>query len=211
MRPNGPVAWGPGDFVGAALCLDFANTVSGHDKDRSRHWFADYGLLVAWSLDVGCIDGSEARNLRRRAREAPESAKAALARVIAVRECLYRIFSALSAGGAPDDVDMARFNRALAKALPHGSIARQREGFDWRWAGTADDLDRPLWPVLRSAAELLTGPDLDLLRECGRCSWLFLDRSKNRRRRWCKMSVCGNRAKAARHYRRKSAAADSAS
>ena len=34
------------------------------------------------------------------------------------------------------------------------------------------------------------------------CGWLFLDESKNRRRQWCAMDLCGNRAKARRHYQR---------
>jgi predicted RNA-binding Zn ribbon-like protein len=44
------------------------------------------------------------------------------------------------------------------------------------------------------------------MRECGgsACTWLFLDHSRNRSRRWCSMETCGNRAKAHRHYRRKS-------
>ena len=33
------------------------------------------------------------------------------------------------------------------------------------------------------------------------CGWMFIDESKNRRRRWCSMEVCGNRAKAKRFYR----------
>ena len=32
-----------------------------------------------------------------------------------------------------------------------------------------------------------------------RCGWLFVDRSRNRSRRWCEMATCGNRAKARRH------------
>jgi hypothetical protein len=35
-----------------------------------------------------------------------------------------------------------------------------------------------------------------------RCGWLFVDRSRNRSRRWCEMATCGNRAKAKRHAHR---------
>ena len=38
---------------------------------------------------------------------------------------------------------------------------------------------------------------------CGNCGWLFIDRSKNKSRTWCDMAVCGNRAKANRHYQRR--------
>lgn len=34
------------------------------------------------------------------------------------------------------------------------------------------------------------------------CGWLFIDETRNARRRWCLMETCGNRAKAARHYAR---------
>ena len=37
------------------------------------------------------------------------------------------------------------------------------------------------------------------------CSWLFIDRSKAGRRRWCDMAVCGNAAKSRRFYARSSA------
>jgi predicted RNA-binding Zn ribbon-like protein len=61
-----------------------------------------------------------------------------------------------------------------------------------------------VWGVLRSAADLLTSDDLGRLRECASdtCAWLFLDHSKNRSRRWCDMTVCGNRDKVRRHRQR---------
>ena len=43
---------------------------------------------------------------------------------------------------------------------------------------------RPGWSRLRACP----GPD---------CEWVFVDRSRNGSRRWCQMSECGNRAKAA--------------
>ena len=45
-------------------------------------------------------------------------------------------------------------------------------------------------------------PEPERLKICPNCQWLFLDRSRNRSRAWCDMAVCGNRAKASRHYRR---------
>lgn len=32
------------------------------------------------------------------------------------------------------------------------------------------------------------------------CGWLFIDETRNARRKWCAMETCGNRAKASRHY-----------
>jgi predicted RNA-binding Zn ribbon-like protein len=63
-----------------------------------------------------------------------------------------------------------------------------------------------LWPVARSAADLLTSAEeLARVGQCADdrgCGWLFFDTSRNHSRRWCAMKDCGNRAKARRHYRR---------
>ena len=190
-------------FVGGALCLDFANTVGGAFKDRSASRLAGYDDLLSWSCAAGSLSASEAAALARRAAADPRRAAGLLARAVELREALYRIFSALAGGATPAPADIERLNRVLRAALRHLQLAPRESAFDWRWSAAADDLARPLWPVARSAADLLTGPELALLRECDRCCWLFLDRSKNRRRRWCSMEVCGNRAKSQRHYSRR--------
>ncbi|MCL4370559.1 MAG: CGNR zinc finger domain-containing protein [Chloroflexi bacterium] len=61
-----------------------------------------------------------------------------------------------------------------------------------------------LWPVARSAGELLTSSELGRVRKCAGypCGRLFLDTSRNQSRRWCDMKSCGNLAKARRHYAR---------
>ncbi len=35
------------------------------------------------------------------------------------------------------------------------------------------------------------------------CGWKFMDETKNARRKWCSMDLCGNRAKASRSYAKK--------
>jgi predicted RNA-binding Zn ribbon-like protein len=80
----------------------------------------------------------------------------------------------------------------------------EEDGFDWGWSEPRQHLDSLLWPIVRSAAETLTVAPHSRIRECPGpdCGWLFLDTSKSGRRRWCDMSVCGNRSKAREHYRR---------
>jgi predicted RNA-binding Zn ribbon-like protein len=59
---------------------------------------------------------------------------------------------------------------------------------------------------LALALAVLDATQLDCSRvrrcESEQCVLLFYDASKNRSRRWCDMSACGNRAKAAAHYQR---------
>ena len=96
-------------------------------------------------------------------------------------------------------------NEEVSNALAHGRLAPTGEGFGWIWPGFADEPESLLWPVAKSAADLLTSERLARVRECagGTCGWLFIDTSKNHSRRWCDMRDCGNVAKAKRHYHKK--------
>jgi predicted RNA-binding Zn ribbon-like protein len=53
-------------------------------------------------------------------------------------------------------------------------------------------------------AELVCDEDFSHVKACeGRgCTLMFLDRTRGHARRWCSMSVCGNRAKQAAHRER---------
>lgn len=83
------------------------------------------------------------------------------------------------------------------------AAGRYRLGADGRLASTAADGWRALVEDLRlPLVELASEPvGDDGLKICGNplCRWVFIDRSRNRSRRWCDMAACGNRAKVARH------------
>jgi predicted RNA-binding Zn ribbon-like protein len=121
-----------------------------------------------------------------------------------LREATYGIFSSLARERPPREEDLEILNRELRESLMHQRVEPSAEGFGWTFEAAEDALDQMLWPLARSAADLLVSDEADRVRECAApsCSWLFLDRSRNHRRKWCDMAVCGNRAKARRHYRR---------
>ncbi len=131
-------------------------------------------------------------------------ARTALKRVIALREALFGIFSSIARGATPPVDDLTFLNAALPGTLRQMRIVRKRRGFDWDWADGQAGFDQIARAVIRSAADLLIGEGFERVRLCAAdsCAWLFLDTSRNRTRRWCDMSVCGNRSKARRHYER---------
>ncbi len=187
------------------MCLDFANTVSARAGRQRREYLSTYGELVAWSRHAGILTGGEADALVAGATRNPDAATAVLERAIALREMIYRVFSAFVVLRRPEVQDLAALNAALYDALSRLEIRPSAGGFEWAWVSARDDLDRMLWPIVRSAADLLTSEDLGRVRECARegCDWMFVDTSKNRSRRWCSMSLCGSRVKARRYYRRR--------
>ena len=193
---------------GGDLALDFVNSIGRSPGRFGRERLADYAALLTWSRQAGSLPEARAGVLGRLAKEEPARAAKVLARARKLREALFETFRAESKSVEPPTEArveaLATINAELERALVHVRVERSGEGWTWSWAGEAA-LDAPLWPIARAAAELLVSPDRALVKECDSetCLWLFLDRTRNRRRRWCEMAGCGNRAKVRRHRRRK--------
>jgi predicted RNA-binding Zn ribbon-like protein len=98
-----------------------------------------------------------------------------------------------------DDGARARLNAILARGHVRETLSAD---------GPAEEIVvDPAWRAAWLAAHdlvlhLRTHPDR--LRHCAGdgCILHFLDSSRSGRRQWCSMDVCGNRAKARRHYAR---------
>jgi predicted RNA-binding Zn ribbon-like protein len=177
--------------LGGALCLDFVNTVDPRYGLQRVEYIPDYESLVAWAAWAGAIEPPD--------RVAPRSGAAVLRRAHALRDDLH----ALLGPERPDPRALDAFNRELRRAAGHAVVRPAEDSYVAAW-DTAARPDRVLWPIVRSAADLMLSPSLERVRECDghNCGWLFLDTSKAGRRRWCSMEICGNRAKSQRHRRR---------
>ncbi|MEM7117400.1 MAG: ABATE domain-containing protein [Chloroflexota bacterium] len=192
------------DTNAGALCLSFANTFDIHDNDKHEEMLREYIDLVEWARLLEVIDIPTVQLLRHEANAHPNEANTAIQAAWALRQTLYNIFASIAHDKSPAQDDLNGLNKAVSEVLNHHRIVSDEDGFRWGWDNSAA-LDQVLWPVIRDAADLLTGDSLDRVGQCADvtgCGWLFLDVSRNRSRRWCSMETCGNRAKAMRHYRR---------
>jgi predicted RNA-binding Zn ribbon-like protein len=174
-------------FVGDAVPIDFVNTKV--DAPRLRAEFlAGPSDLQRWMSLAGLA--SSARVSRR----SLEDAKA-------LREELRRIFERL-ADGKRLRADLQRINAVLSRC-------EGRLRLKMRKGSPHLEMDfgvrpSPAFLIARAAAEFLATADLTRVRRCegSGCVLLFYDKTKSHTRRWCTMAACGNRAKAAEHYRR---------
>jgi predicted RNA-binding Zn ribbon-like protein len=123
---------------------------------------------------------------------------------VALREAIFRIFSAAASGADARAGDLALLNRTLARAPARKQLQPIDGSYGWRVERLKPTVSSLLAPVLWSAGDLLVERRRERVRRCAneRCQWLFLDDSKSGTRRWCSMTTCGNRAKARRHYLR---------
>lgn len=194
------------DLSEARLALDFANTALWHASDVPQEQIPDYTTLLAWAVAHSLLTPAAAADLHETAAGWPDQAAQAHAVAIEIREALYAILHAHIHRQPIPAAPLATLNAAHAVAISNAEVAPHPTGFHWRWLADEPALDYMLWPVIRSAMLLLTTPELlNRVGECADdrgCGYLFLDLSRNRSRRWCDISDCGNRAKQRRHYHR---------
>jgi predicted RNA-binding Zn ribbon-like protein len=186
------------------LCVRFVNTVDWRDDPPRRNdLLKNYSDLLHWARHAGVISPALASKLDQEASRQPGAAQEAFDDAIALREALASVLRAAVEGRQPPAADLQRFNTALGDSGEHLRLTGNKGEFHLDW-DTDSSFDRVLWPVARSAADVVTSSELQRLRICEGegCGWLFLDTTRNRRRRWCNMASCGNRAKVKRFYQR---------
>ena len=187
------------DLVGGDLALDFVNTVTARDT-QPRDWLDDYAALVRWARAGGHYAARELDALTELAQRHPLKAKAALARAKTLREALCSALYALLDNGEPEPASLQAIDTARTAGANAAQLVSRGRRVQIEWTVRRSGLDLVAHVIAAHALALFERADLDRLRVCdGRdCGWVFVDTSKNGRRRWCDMATCGNVAKARR-------------
>jgi predicted RNA-binding Zn ribbon-like protein len=188
-------------FVGERLWLDFVNTDDAR-RGMRLDLLRDFEALVAWLEAALVLDAERAAGIRRRAHQQPAGATAALADARRIRAALRAL---AERGTQVPDLRMNavnEVNRVLGRSAGTRRLEARTDGtFVRSFVPVGDAFAGLMIPVVESAADALVLGELARVRRCAdvRCPRVFYDGTKNGRRRWCDMSTCGNRAKAARH------------
>jgi len=198
-------------LLAAHPALDFVNTLDNRFATSGpTELLLGFADLVAFADQSALLNTRQVAALRKQSRSAP--AAKALARARALREVLSSVFYGIAQKGRPPSDSLKRMQEECLIARSHQQLIwtpsvadddGQPRG-DWVWASSEDATELPMWAVAESAANLLTSRAVNRVHECGSptCRWLFLDTSKNHTRRWCDMTICGNRMKARRFHSR---------
>ncbi|MCB0210127.1 MAG: CGNR zinc finger domain-containing protein [Anaerolineae bacterium] len=191
-------------WLGGWPCLDFVDSKNWDSDEPKYERFHRYTDLVWWNFQAHFLNEDEVEPLLAEAERQPDTAMALFERGMRLRTEIHRLFSRIATGETVSETALSTLNDFLLDKEMMSRIESTEQGFAWVWGGEAAALERVLWPIIRSAAELLVSDKLNRVGKCAgaSCGWLFLDTSRNGRRRWCEMKHCGNRAKAKRHYRR---------
>jgi predicted RNA-binding Zn ribbon-like protein len=185
-----------GDFA-----LDFVNSkVMDTRVVPFYDLFSDYEHIVLWFRHLQVLTDEEVERLCQLAKQDPEKAQNAYIKITSLRDANYRILTAIAHQQEPGAKDIDTLNQNLSEAMKNRKLISTPVGFTWAWEKSDDSLDWMAWPVAHSTAQILASDQVQRIRECNGCYWIFMDTSRNGMRRWCDMKTCGNRAKAHRHY-----------
>lgn len=188
------------ELVGGALCLDFANTRRMRRQAEPREHLQEYADLLRFAAMTGVVDVALGQRLHAAAAQQPAAAAAALDEAKNVREAIYSFWLAQALAQPLAATDLATINAALGRALAQRRVLELNGEFVWGWNEADLDFERPLWPLVLSAGELLVSGQSEHVRKCAAdtCGVIFVDTSRSQRRRWCSMQTCGNRDKVRR-------------
>jgi predicted RNA-binding Zn ribbon-like protein len=191
-------------LLGGRLAVDFANLPSlpASGASNSLSWEE----LIGFLRETGIVSSERAEELVALTESAPQSAFDLLNRAERLRNSLRRCFYALAKKQHVSRESVEPVNEVLRVTEGHDELVEASRTWRIEYVARESSLDWLLAAVARSAAELITEGDATRVRLCANsvCSLFFYDNSRTHRRRWCSMSLCGNRHKVAAFARRHS-------
>jgi predicted RNA-binding Zn ribbon-like protein len=206
-------------LIADSVGLDFLNSLA-TPVDTQVEWIGSGEDLISWLLQAALVPASVIAELRKTAVPGEFDIVAAQARKL--REW-FRGF-VVAHKGKPLKArvlqELKPLNRVLMRDEVFGQVVAREvirktsgrtgkgeplvSGLKWsverRWRSP----DVLLFPIARAMAQLVCEDDFQYVKACEghRCTLMFVDRTRGHARRWCSMSVCGNRAKQTAHRER---------
>lgn len=186
-----------GRFVGGRLALDFVNIAP---IDKALAW----GQLIAFLESAGIVTPERGSELLALNRSDAQAAESLLGKAQRLGASLRMAFDALLHKQKIAREWIEPVNEVLRITEGHDELNYSDHGWEIEFVARESSLVWLLAAVARSAAEIIAEGARARLRICANphCGLFFYDTSRTHQRRWCSMTVCGNRHKVAAFARR---------
>ena len=200
----------PAIFVAGDPALDFLNSVA-TPVDVPVEWLDDGEGLLSWLRQAHLVPVQVLKEMRSQSR--PDELDRVAEQARTLREWFRGFVEKVR--GHPltrDDFrKLERLNRLLERDESFSQIApatgKEGNAFELRVLREWRSPEALLLPIAEALARFVCSEDFTYVRGCEgpTCTLFFVDRTRGRARRWCSMSICGNRAKQAAHRQRSKA------
>ena len=185
------------------LCCNFVNTLYSWKKEDAYDFFTDYNTFLEWCHKLAVCKEDHLSQLRLEARKEPNEAIATMNKIRGIRFLLHQLISAIARN---DQEKIKQFlgaiNPSLTDALSRVNLEFSANVFAISYQKEPIQLISPIWLVLKSLYDLLTEDDMARIKECPSCGWVFVDETKNGKRRWCNPLNCGTKDKMDRYTKK---------
>lgn len=187
-------------FVGGRLALDFVNILPSNAE-------LSWEQLIAFLQSARIITPERGGELLALNRSDAQSAESLLRKAHRLGSALRTAFDALLHRQKIHREWVEPVNEILRITEGHDELVAMSHDWGIEFVAREDGLDWLLAAVAHSAAEIIAEGANARLRLCAnpQCGLFFYDTSRTHRRRWCSMTVCGNRHKVAAFARRHAA------
>ena len=187
------------------LSIDFVNTLVA-DDGREIELLNGFENVISWGIAMKLLSKEQVKKLSTNRSNPTENAEF-LSQAREFRRILFKMFEEIEKGQVVKTSTVETINKILRNQVGFPEIEETENGFMRRYRAEFTEPYQLLVPIAESAADLLCFGNLANVKKCEseKCVLYFYDTSKNHSRRWCSMSHCGNRAKAARFYQHKKA------
>jgi predicted RNA-binding Zn ribbon-like protein len=185
--------------------FDFLNTYELESGSWVEH-LSTVDDAFEWIAARDVIHQSLIEDARQKLAGDPAAAERVLAKIRRVRDSVRKVAYAVAENRPAPVPALNEVNRAL-RAREIIELEPAADGITVGHRHVGDPVDDALARLAQPIVQAIASGHEDRIRICANdeCRWIFYDESRTGRRRWCDMSTCGNRAKAARHRARKKA------
>lgn len=187
---------------GGSLCLDFVNTIPDRVDGTNRDHLKTFNDLLYWAKKAGAIENNIYTSLEKSAASNERRSKDFFHEAIALRDLIYSLFHPITQERKIKPADLEAFNKIGSRYLKFLEVRPVKGTFVEYWNLENDDFLNITAPIVKSVRDLLLLNKTEKIKQCSNCGWLFLDTTKNGKRRWCSMEDCGSNVKAKEYYYR---------
>src|SRR5689334_20671124 len=184
-------------FIGGRLALDFVNSVP---LNKELSW----DQLIEFLESARIVTQERGGELLALNRSDPQTVESLLQKAQRLAAALRLAFDAVLRKQRVLREWIEPVNEFLRITEGHDELVYTDNDWEIQFVASESGLEWLFAAVARSAAEIIAEGPRARLRLCAnpRCGLFFYDTSRTHRRRWCSMTVCGNRHKVAAFARR---------